>query len=178
MTKFSNLKVGDHLSEQQFYTVEKIVGNEVQLGTNMGEPIVVNKDYVEKLLQSTQFSKTVQVTKTEAANILLRSSGVVLEVSFNKQVKPEDVVKEVMDSYNNSTPTTLAANLKKVIKKGLEGEERTLKGYHSGEVNEFGRIQMIDMSIPKIGDGGNRFRQVDPRGLNYIIVKGVFYKVK
>lgn len=176
MTQFKNLKTGSKLSETQYYEVEKIVGDEVQLKADgSAEPIVVNKKYVEALLVSAdQYDKEEKITKTDATNLLMSNSNIVLTVNFNKQVKPEDVEKEIMDAYKSSTPTQLETAVKKAVKSAINGVERTMIGRHSGSVNEFGRLNFTDMEAT----GGNRTRQVDPRGLNWMIIKGIKYIVK
>jgi len=53
----------------------------------------------------------------------------------------------------------------------LNGEERVLTGYHTGSQDEFGRIQAVDMDITT----GMPNRLVDPRNLNWLVLKGVKY---
>ena len=60
------------------------------------------------------------------------------------------------------------------------GENRAMKGRHYGNVDEFGRIQFIDMEETK---GTNpeydaRLRQVDPRTLRALIINKVKYTKK
>lgn len=176
MTQFKNLKTGSKLSETQYYEVEKIQGDQVQLKADgSAESVVVNKKYVEALLTSAdQYDKEEKITKTDAANLLQSNSNVVLTVNFNKQVKAEDVEKEILDAYQNSTPAQLQLAVKKAVKSAISGVERTMVGRHSGSTNEFGRLNFTDMEA----SGNNRTRQVDPRGLNWMIIKGVKYVVK
>lgn len=179
--KFNKLKVKEVLSETQYYVVQKISGNKVQLVNDQGENIVVDDKYVENcLLSASQFTTEKVVTKTEAAQIFLNSSGVAITVNFNKQVKDTDVVKEIMDTYSSSTPKAFEAALKKAIKSALIGTERTMVGRHYGDLNELGRVQFIDMEEIKLAgkEYDSRLRQVDPRGINWIIVKNIKYTVK
>lgn len=175
MTKFSKLKTGEKLSETQFYTVVKIKGNQVQLENARKEPIVVDKGYVETCLTSgEQFTTETKVNKTDLTKLFLENANVVFTVSFNKQVKAVDVVKEIKDAYDKSTPSEFETKLKKAVNKGLEGEERVLTGYHNGTQDEFGRVSAVDMNITE----GHNVRLVDPRNLNYLILKGTKYIVK
>ena len=57
MTDFKKLKVGEVLSETQFYKVQKIAGDKVQLQNDFGEPIVVNKDYVDGLSRAQEVKR-------------------------------------------------------------------------------------------------------------------------
>ncbi len=180
MIKFKDLKVGEALSETQYYTVEKIVGDKVQIKNDNQESIVVNKDYLEScLVSATQVSSTKTINKTEAANLFISNPGVAICVNFNKQVKEADVLKEVMEKVSGASIKDIEKEVKKGIKKALEGEERTMIGRHNGDVDDFGRVKFIDMEIAK-GSGGYdaRIRQVDPRQINSLTIKGVKYTVK
>lgn len=180
-TNFKELKVGSKLSETQYYSVQKIKDDKVQLVNGLGQNIVVDKNYVEDCLTSgDQFTETTKISKTELTEIFLKNANVVFTVSFNKQVKEADVVKEIMETYGDSTPKTMEAAVKKAVKKALAGEERILTGYHTGVQDEFGRISAIDMNLEKTPgkDYDSRLRLVDPRQLNFLILKGVKYIVK
>jgi len=175
MTKFNQLKPKQVLSEAQFYVVEKVVGNEAQLKPAVGPSIVVPKEYIEEfLLSANQFDKEEKVTRTDASTIFVTNSNVAITVNFNKQVKEKEVTEEIMKAYESSTVKTMEVSVKKAVKKALEGEERTMVGKHSGSVDEFGRIHFIDMEVVT----GNNQRLVDPRTINWLIVKGVKYIVK
>lgn len=180
MTKFKDLKDGEVLSETQFYKVTKKAGNKVQLVNDLGENIVVDDKYVESCLTSAnQFKSTSSVNKTDMANLFISNPGVAMTVNFNKQVKETDVVAELMKAYETSTPSTISSVFKKTVKRALEGEERSMVGRHFGEMSELGRVQFVDMEAPKATSGYDaRLRQVDPRTINWLIVKGVKYTVK
>ncbi len=181
MIKAKLIKKGEVLSEQQFYVVDHIVGDKIHVKNDAGQLITLNNQYAESCLTSAaQASNTKTVNKTEAANIFLGLSGVAITVNFNKQVKAVDVLKEIMDTHENTAPKLVEAAFKKAITRGLEGEERTMVGRHYGELNELGRVQFIDMEETKTPgkDYDTRLRLVDPRQLNWFIGKGVKYVVK
>jgi hypothetical protein len=78
------------------------------------------------------------------------------------------------------------ADFEKAVKKNLAdaltGEERTMVGRHYGRTDEFGRIKFIDMEAPggydEAKDSDSRQRLVDPRTINWAILRGVKYEVK
>lgn len=180
-TNFEDLKTGDKLSETQYYSVVKKSGNKVQLKNGLDQDIVVDKAYVQDCLTSAnQFEKEEKLNRTDLAALFLKSSNVALTVSFNKKVKDTDVVKEIMDAYEGSTPKTIETAIKKAVKKGMNGEERVLVGYHTGVQDDFGRVSAVDMNIVKdpTKEYNSALRLVDPRELNYLILKGVKYTVK
>lgn len=180
MSEFKNLKVNEVLSETQFYIVEKIVGDKVQLLNDNDERIVVDSNYVNTQLSSaSQSTKQESVTRTEMAEILMKNARTAITVNYNKQVKPEDIQKELQEAYENSTPKEFSTKMKAAVKRGLSGEERTMVGRHYGSVNEFGRLQFVDMEeVRKPGAYDNRLKQVDPRTLNWMIVNDTKYTIK
>jgi hypothetical protein len=176
---FSALKVGEKLSETQYYIVEKIKGNEVHLVNDLGERIVVTATYAENCLTSAvQYNEVKKMKITELAALFQSKTNIVMSVNFNKKVKEEDVVKELMEAYKNSTPKEIESAFKLSVKKGLEGVERTMIGRHYGHMNELGRINFVDMEVNRDStkDYDNRFKQVDPRTINWLIVDGVKYE--
>jgi len=187
MTKFRDLKVGEKLSETQYYSVVKIVGDKVQLKADNGEDIVLNKGYVENLLtSSTQFEREEAITKTDAAALFLASPGVVMTVNFNTQVKEKDAIEQLRDIYPNkggkmTSEADYTKKVKEIISSVITGKERTMVGRHYGSQNEFGRVSFIDMEVdkdPSKPDYDSRTRQVDPRTINWMIIRSVKYKIK
>ena len=181
MEVFKNLKPGQVLSETSFFKVEKIVGDQVQLGAENGESVILNKGYVDTFLSSgDQFLTEEKVTRTEMAEIMTNNVRVAMTVNFNKQVKPEDIQKEIQEAYENSTPKEFSTKMKTAVKKGLSGEERTMVGRHYGTKDEFGRLHFTDMNVDRDMSKtyDNRARLVDPRTLNWMTVNGIKYMIK
>ncbi len=181
MSKFKNLKEGEILSETQYYTVVKKAGNKVQLKNDLGADIVVDSGYVDSCLNSAiQYDKEEKISKTEAAALFIANPYTAIAANFNKQVKDTDVVKEIMAAYEDSTPKEMEKAVKNAVKRGLQGEERTIVGRHTGSQDEFGRINFTDMEITKTEgkDYDTRLRLVDPRTLNWFILRDVKYIIK
>lgn len=181
MEKFKNLKNGEVLSETQYYKVVKKSGNKVQLVNDLGENIVVDNNYVNTCLTSAaQFEKEEKISKTEAAAMFIANPYTAIMANFNKQVKEADVVKEIMTVYEDSTPKTMGEAVKKAVRRALHGEERTIVGRHTGNQDEFGRVNFTDMELEKdpTKDYDTRLRLVDPRTLNWFILRNTKYLVK
>ena len=142
---------------------------------------MVDKGYVETcLISASQFEDESKVNRTDLTKLFLENPNIVFTVSFNKQVKEADVTKEIMESYEGATPKTMELAIRKAVKKALNGEERVLTGYHTGVQDEFGRISAVDMNIEKdpSKEYNSALRLIDPRQLNYLILKGTKYVVK
>lgn len=173
---------GTIVSETQFYTVKQNNPGGVVLTTENGQEITVSKDYASTFLTSADdFSKEVKVNRTELVNKIMGSSNTAVTVNFTKQIDKKDIIKKMNDLYNGgvSSQKVYEAQVKKNINSFVKGEERTLRGYHNANVDDFGRIQFIDMDIErKAGSFDNRRRLVDPRTVNYAIINGTKYTVK
>lgn len=186
MASFKDLKENEKLSETQYYTVVKKAGKKVQIRNDFGENVVVDEEYVEKCLNSaSQFAEEKVVGKTEAANLFLQNQGIVMTVNFNKQVNEKDAKEQLYELYANKGGKVLSeADYKRkvnsVVSSIIVGEERTMIGRHYGNVTEFGRVYFVDMEKEKVEgkDYDTRMSQVDPRTINWLIIKGTKYKVK
>lgn len=182
MADFNKLQTKQVLSETQFYIVEKIVGDKVQLGTESGKSVVLDKGYVEVLLTSAdQYETTEKITRTELAELLVKNPNVAMTVNFNKKVDEKEVLKEMLDVHRNTAPKDVEKQFKLAVKKALEGEERTAVGRHNGHINQFGRLDFIDMGKEKKSSSAGydgRQIQVDPRTINWLILRGVRYEAK
>lgn len=186
MSKFANLKVGEVLSETQYYKVVKIKGTKVQLQNDEGENIVVDAGYVDNCLSSSvQFEKTEKITRTALAELFVNSARTAITVNFHTKVKEADVKKALHALYANKGGKILSeADYKKKVnaevKKAIQGEERTMIGRHYGSQDDFGRIKFIDMEAVRdtSKEYDTRYRLVDPRTINWVIVDNVKYVVK
>lgn len=186
MTKFSAITPKTKLSETQFYSVEQIKGDKIQVKNDDGELIVLPSDYVEKCLVASDYVETMKtMTRTDLTNLFLASANVIMKVTYNKKVDEKEVEKAVIALYPNKGGKILSeADFKKqvsaLLKSALDGEERTMVGRHYGNQDEFGRVRFIDMEITKdpAKDYDTRQRLVDTRTISCLILRGVKYCVK
>lgn len=187
MTEFRKLQVGEKLSETQYYSVVKVAGDKVQLKPDVGQDIVVDKGIVEAhLISASQYATVETKTKTDMAALFLSSPGVAMTVNFNTQVKEKDAIDQLKAIYPNkggrmASEADYNKKISEIISSVITGKERTMVGRHYGSQNEFGRVNFIDMEIAKDEtkpDYDSRTRQVDPRTINWMIIRGVMYKTK
>lgn len=189
MTKFKDLKAGEKLSEVQYYSVQSVNtrAKTAMLVTDAGDEIEIDQKYIEtNMASSGQFASEKEVTRTEAAALFLASPGIVMTVNYNTQVREKDALTAMEAIYPNKGGKMLSEadykkKAKEIIASVIIGKERTMIGRHYGSVNEFGRVSFIDMEIIKDAtkpDYDSRTRQVDPRTINWMIIKGVKYTVK
>ncbi len=185
-TKFSAITPKTKLSETQFYSVEKIVGNKIQVKNDDGELIVLPSDYVEKCLVASDYVETTQkMSRTDLINLFLASSNVIMKVTFNKKVDKDEVKKTLHSLYPNKGGKILSESefqkqVNAALKGALEGEERVMIGRHYGTQDEFGRVKFVDMEADR-GDNPDhdgRNRLVDTRTITCLVLRGVQYCVK
>jgi hypothetical protein len=177
MSEFKKLVEGEILSESQYYKVEKIAGNKVQLVNGDGNRVVVDNEYVNNSLSSaSQHVETKKVTKTELAEVFLQNSRVAMTVMFNKKLDNAKVTDNISTIYSKLSFGMTQADFTKQVKAvvNLKGDERVMVGRHYGNPDVNGRVSFVDMNVDK----GNPNRLVDPRTINYLIVNNVKYLIK
>ena len=110
--------------------------------------------------------------------LLAQAAAQAPTVNFNKQLKEKDVLDEIMAAIDelgaDADPKALAKKVKAAVKKGVSGEVRTLVGYLVKTEAKMGRSQVIDLEAP----AKHRYRLVDHRTINWLILKNVKYVVK
>jgi hypothetical protein len=178
---FTNVKAGSILSEVQFYTVSQKTPTGVIVVNERGESITLNKRYVETCLVSAdQYVEKQNISRTELSQLILGTANTAMLINYNKKVKEDDVVNEISEAYENSTPKEARKKMADAIKRALKGEERVIIGYHQGHLDSNGRLHFIDMEEEKdeAKNYDTRHRLVDFRTLNSAVIKGVLYVVK
>jgi len=125
-------------------------------------------------------SKEVKMTKTELSNVLMNHPAYKVKVSFQKQVKLQDIFNSVMNSYHSSTPIIFEKNLKHSLKIVLEGQERICEGKHNCKTDSFGRLYFTDDLTfwDKTKSYDTRMILISLNHLNWVEVNGVKYILK
>lgn len=152
-------------------------GNKTYRASILKKYGVSNIDRLSTLLDS---KSDTNVSKTELASLLLEKTEQTIIVSFQKQLKVDDVYNSIMNSYHSSTPTTFSYNLKNSLSQAINGVERVVEGFHTGKLDKFGRLYMTETSVERdlSRTSDNRTVLVTLTNLNYIIVNGVKYTKK
>ncbi|MGD1712750.1 hypothetical protein [Dapis sp. BLCC M172] len=174
---FTQIKVGDNLSEVQYYSVTKVLEDELELTNERGYQITVAKGIVEEgMYFAQQYEKEQKVSRTELCELLESAGDTVFTVNFRKKIKEEDVLEAVLSTLKGQELTSPQAQkqLKASVKQALQGEERTLVGYLLQTEPKMGRSQVIDLEA----EGEHRTRLVDHRTINWLILKNIKYLQK
>lgn len=109
---------------------------------------------------------------SELAEILEDAGDTCFTVSFKKKVD-KDHVEELLLSTDRAELKD-AAFCSKFSKSITEGEECTLVGHLVDAESSLGRSTVIDL----LTKSKNKFRQVDHRTINFIIIKNVKYTLR
>jgi len=119
----------------------------------------------------------VYVGKTEIAALLSNATNQELTVCFNKSVKPEDVLKEIMEVYKNSTPNTVEKEFKKILNSALKGEKRVATGFHNGKLDNLGKLFFVDINKTKNENQNSDSRMIviNLQEINWITIGDIEY---
>lgn len=183
----SKIKGGEYYSRLSFGKVVSKSNHSLTIQNDKGKDWTIDGGIVEnEFYIHGQFTTEEAVTRTEMIEKLREATRIVFVVNYNKQVKSEEVLKTICELYPNKggvikSEKDFTAAVKAELGRLVIGEERTLIGYHTGSTDDFGRFRVIDLEQPKdVSDSGydKRFRLVDPRTLNWLIVNNIKYKIK
>lgn len=175
------MQVGDIYSETSFYKILQVSNDKALVELDNGRTAEIGISYINNfLISASDYVESRTITRTEIADIFIKNSRIAMTVCFHKQINKDSIVKEVLEKIQNCTVKSLESEIKKIITKTIDGEIRTMKGRHYGIMNNFGRVDFVDMEIQKDFSLSydNRFRQVDPRTIEWLIVNGIKYVVK
>jgi len=167
-------KVGDKWSRISYGEITDINGRDVQVKNEKGESWWISEELIEKEFDlASPYETTEKVSQIALIDILFSNPGIIMTVNFNKKVS-EKSAEELISLHSPAVTTITAKDLAKRI---LKGEERVIIGRHYHQIDEFGRVQFIDMELEKdeSKDYDTRLRKVDPRTINWIIINNVKY---
>jgi len=179
-TKARRVKAGDKWSRLSYGTVEGFAGPNIRVRNEAGNSWEVGQSIFEDEFDTVQYDEVRQVTRTDMQEIVLQNPSVVMLVEFRKQAEARDLVAVVMDLLHDPTPVqtsggkTSKIKVSKVLKEPTAGKKRTMIGRHNGTINESGRIDFVDMEVTK----GSPLRQIDPRTIDRVVVRGVCFELK
>lgn len=189
-SQVAKLKIGDRLSETQYYEVlatgSPVVNGTIKVKNERGFEFSIGYGIVEEGIYSAdQYNEEVFVTRTELIERFSKCGDTVFTVNYHKQPEVK-TINEAIESANKGKILPIA-ELKKIVKEAYKGEERTLTGYLISVETGFGRSLVIDLkadtskSTPATADKpayDARIRQVDHRSLNFLVQKNIKYTVK
>lgn len=107
-----------------------------------------------------------EVSRTRAIEIVTENPRTAMTINFNKKADPKVVAKELAAGQGALSSKEWNAKVSKL----MDGDERTMVGWHYGSFDEHRRLSFIEE------EKGPRL--VDPRTINWVVVNRVRYNVK
>jgi len=174
-TDTSHVHEGDRFSLIRYCQVTELRDTKFTVKTDDGQYWQVDKGIVERTCYTAnQFTEEVQLSKTDIAKCFEQAGDTIFTVMFHKKVKPEDVA-ETIGSLEENPAQWNQTKRRKLARDLLAGEERVLKGYlKSPEPDIYGRVKVHDLEVAE----GTNERLVDPRTIEWLILKNIKYVVK
>jgi len=183
---FSNaddLRVGDWISRTQYERVirtkyhDPIDGyDKIDLESEDGKRSWISASMCARMY-GTKSSRDVKLSRTKIAELLIdKARDTVFEVCFRKKPTPEGVATALASAGDVSTMST--RDRKALAKRLLDGEACTIIGHQCG-TDTNGRVRVIALKDngSDIAAGANRFRLVDPRTIEYLVLRGTKHSV-
>lgn len=168
-----NVRAGTIYSRQSFGTIVGIdpcdPSGSVQVRNDDGvEWTISRKIFDAEFVVADQIESESVVSQTELLEQITKNPRTAMTIHFRKKVNPSDVTRALRTFFadgGEATSRTFASAVKEVV----SGEPRTMIGRHYGEHDDRGRLQFIEH--------GKGLRLVDPRTVEFAIIRGVRYSV-
>lgn len=170
------LKIGDRLSETQYYEVVKLGVSRITVRNERGYQFDIDFEVVREGLESAdQYTEEQTVTLTKLGEIFESVGNTIFMVNFTKKPTVKNVLPKLKEILEKKSEFSSDKQLKETAEDLITGESRTLTGYLLSVDRQTGRSMVVDLEIPH---DKNRIRQVDNRTLKWLIFKGVKYILK
>ncbi len=165
---FSKLKIGDRLSETQYYEITDIKKDKIVVTNERNFTMDIETEIVEEgLFHASQHTSVKQISRTDLARLLQNVGDSIFTICFHKQPSIQHCI-EVLDESKSRFSKMNTINKREMAKRITEGPERILVGHLIRSEPLMGRSQVRDME-------NNGFRIIDHRRINWIIWRGVMY---
>lgn len=172
MSQISVIKIGSVFTR---FSVGKVVGmspNALILRNTEGLEWSIDKPIAAKELTFAEpHANTYTVNRTEMIDVLVASQRTAMTLVFHKKPTPETVGSLLEQGKGDLTQR----EWKNKVKAAIEGEERTMVGYHRGEFDAHQRLKFTEIDGQ---DGISGHRLVDPRTLTHLTVNDNRYVLK
>lgn len=164
----SKISVGSVWSRHSHGTVVAIGVNDITIRTaekqwTIDKPIVA-KEF--SFADQYEEGEVIMMSRTDLITILMNNPQTAMTIVFDKKPKVEDASKLLRDGQGEMSER----EWRKIVKQAINGEERTMIGYHEGSIDDFGRLRFVE--------SGKGHRLVDPRTLKSVLVGRKLYQVK
>ena len=166
------MDIGQYLSEVAYYRVEKILKDKVEVVSSQGNEITIDLSLLKDMDSAQHYSREVFASMTQLVEVLETVNDTAFKVVFKKQANIESAAKRL--------ETVTLNDLKNPAKKSAIAEEIAF-GDRSTMICKMidlqtilGRSLVIDLSA----NTDSKFRQIDHRTIESIVLRNVLYTLK
>ena len=164
LSDISKVKPGVMYSVENYGVVTEVGRQYVSVRNNDGSEIQVERSVFENEYRcADQFEEVVKINQTELIKLVLAWPRAAMTVNYNTKPKAKEIAPELAGGQGDHSDK----EWEKVIAGLIEGQERTMIGYHTGSLDERGRL--------RFNEQGTGLRLVDPRTLHWVIVNRTKY---
>lgn len=165
----SKVKEGSVFSRHSFGKVIAIHRglNRIELRNSEGLQWHVDGTILEQEFSfADQSDGTEEVSRTDAIKVITENPRTAMTINYNKKADPKVVAKELAAGQGNLSAKEWNAKVSSL----MDGEERTMIGWHYNSFDAHGRLNFIEEAQGP--------RLVDPRTVNWVVVNRKRYNVK
>ena len=166
------LDIGQFLSEVAYYRVEKILKDKVEVVSSLGNEITIDLDLLKEMDSAQHYAREVPCNMTQLVEVLETVNDTIFKVVFKKQANVENAAKRLESVTLN--------DLKNPAKKSAIAEEIAF-GERSTMICKMIELQTIlgrSLVIDFSAKSDSKFRQIDHRTIESIILRNVLYTLK
>lgn len=165
----SKVQIGSVFSRHSFGKVMTVHRgmNRIELRNSEGLQWTVDGTILEQEFSfADQFDGAEDVSRTDAIEVVTKNPRTAMTINFNKKADPKIVAKELAAGQGSLSAKEWNAKVSSL----MDGEERTMVGWHLGHFDAHGRLNFIEE------EKGSRL--IDPRTVNFVVVGRKRYNVK
>lgn len=166
------LDIGQYLSEVAYYRVEKILKDQVEVVSSLGNEITVDLDLLKQMDSAQHYAKEVHCNMTQLVEVLETVNDTIFKVVFKKQANVDAAAKRLESVTLNDLKNP--AKKSAIAEEIAFGERSTMICKMIDLQTILGRSLVIDFSAAS----DSKFRQVDHRTIESIVLRNVLYTLK
>jgi ferredoxin-fold anticodon binding domain-containing protein len=163
--------IGDVYSRHSFGKILDVTPSYVRVRNVEGKEWDIGMEIASNELRVARPSEELgtEKSRTELLEFLMANANTAITVTFRKKVDPKVVAKLLENGKGTMADRTWSSK----VRQALEGEARTMSGYHRGQMDGHGRLMFYEVT-----DAGEDLRSIDPRTVERVVVGDVIYSVK
>lgn len=173
-------KQGSVWSRHSFGTVDHRIGGGLSIRNLQGLDWAIDQGLIEAEFSfADQWDVDVSLSRTKLLEILMKRTWTAMTVKFRKKVDMKEAANALFPQDNQGAGWNHDAKLwRERVETVMAGEERTMEGYHHGDLDPHGRLVFQEIVSEPGKPPVEQRRLVDPRTVFQVIVSRTRYTVE